>query len=176
VVVIKNVKGAARLVAVFFALCIASVSRDSFAQQQLNLGPLPGVGQVPEYLMPGNGQGFAGLATFYNGTPVIFYDGVWVQKMGGLGSAGFRFLRAHEYAHHARGHGLMHLNSPPQAWPILGYQQELDADCTAVRYLKQVGDGAAVQAGFQIYQAVLPPQDGGGRPGAVARINNMNMC
>lgn len=157
-----------------FWLCIAAPN--SYTQQLLNLGPLPGVGQVPEYLMPGNGQGFAGLATFYMGQPVIFYDNVWVQRMGGVGSPGFRFARAHEYAHHARGHALIKLNSPPQAWPILGYQEELDADCTAVRYLKQVNDMAAVQAGVQIYQAVLPAQDSGGRPGAAMRIKNMSQC
>lgn len=167
---------AANVCGVFFALCLYFAPLNAFAQQQLNLGPLPGVGQVPEYLMSGTGQGFAGLATFYMGQPVIFYDNVWVQKMGGIGSPGFRFLRAHEYAHHARGHALIKLSAPPQMWPVLGYQEELDADCTAVRYLKQIGDIAAVQAGFQIYQLVLPPQDTGGRPGAVARISNMNNC
>ena len=113
--------------AIFFACFVYLAPHNSLAQQPLNLGPLPGVGQVPEFLMPGNGQGFAGLATFYNGQPVIFYDNVWVQKMGGIGSPGFRFLRAHEYAHHARGHGLIKLNSPPQMWPVLGYQEEPDS-------------------------------------------------
>lgn len=162
--------------AVLCASFLYFTQRSSFAQQQLNLGPLPGVGFVPEYLMPGNGQGFAGLATFYNGQPVIFYDNVWVQRMGGIGSPAFRFLRAHEYAHHARGHGLAKLNSPPQMWPVLGYQEELDADCQAVSYLKQMNDMAAVEAGFQVYGMVLPPQDTGGRPGADARFRNMNNC
>lgn len=160
----------------FFAWCLYLAPLNSFAQQQLNLGPLPGLVQVPEYLMPGTGQGFAGLATFYMGQPVIYYDSVWVQKLGGIGSPGFRFLRAHEYAHHARGHALIRLNSPPQTWPVLGYREELDADCAAVRYLKQIGDILAAQAGPQIYQLTLPPQDMGGRPGATARINNMKYC
>lgn len=164
-----------RLPEIFCAWCICLSPLNSTAQP-LNLGPLPGMGQVPEYLMPGNGQGFAGLATFYMGQPVILYDNVWVQWMGGVGSPGFRFLRAHEYAHHVRGHQLVRLNAPPQMWPVLGYQEELDADCTAVRYLRQVNDMAAVQAGFQIYQQVLPAQDAGGRPGAHARLNNMNGC
>lgn len=166
---------AANVCGIFFAWCLFA-PLNSFAQQQLNIGPLPGVGQVPEYLVPGTGQGFAGLATFYMGQPVIFYDNVWVQKMGGVGSPGFRFLRAHEYAHHARSHALIRLNSPPQMWPVLGYQEELDADCAAVSYLKQVGDAAAVRAGFQMYQLVLPAQDMGGRPGAASRISNMNRC
>jgi len=167
---------AVRLSGLLFAWSIWYLPLNSLAQQQLSQGPLPGVGQVPEYLMPGTGQGFAGLATFYMGKPVIFYDNIWVQRMGGTGSPGFRFLRAHEYAHHARGHWLMRLNSLPQMWPVLGYHEELDADCAAVRYLKQIGDMDAVQAGFQIYPLMLPQQDAGGRPGAVTRINNMNLC
>lgn len=158
------------------AFCACVSFNNSSAQQPLNLGPMPGVGHVPEYLMPGNGQGFAGLATFYMGQPVILYDNVWVQRMGGIGSPAFHFLRAHEYAHHVRGHGLLKLNSPPQMWPVLGYQEELDADCQAVRYLRQMGDMAAVEAGFQTYRSVLPPHDVGGRPGATARIDNMNNC
>ena len=164
------------VVGVLMIWCILFAPISLPAQQLLNLGPLQGVGQVPEYLMPGNGQGFAGLATFYMGQPVIFYDNVWVQRMGGIGSPEFRFLRAHEYAHHARNHALVKLNSPPQMWPFLGYQEELDADCTAVRYLRQVGDMDAIQAGFQVYQLVLPPEDSGGRPGSVVRTNNMNGC
>lgn len=164
------------LCAIYAACGFTLASFNANAQQLLNLGPLPWVGQVPEYLVQGNGQGFAGLATFYQGQPVIFYDGVWVARMGGIGSPGFRFLRAHEYAHHAQGHGLRQLNAPPQMLPTLGYYDELEADCTAVRYLQQVGDTAAIQAGMQIYQAILPSQDTGGRPGAVARIGNMNNC
>lgn len=162
--------------AIFLALCACISPVNLRAQQPLSLGPMPGINQVPEYLMPGNGQGFAGLATFYMGQPVILYDSVWVQRMGGIGSPAFRFLRAHEYAHHVRGHGLLKLNSPPQMWPVLGYQEELDADCQAVRFLKQIGDMAAVQAGFQTYRSVLPPQDAGNRPGAATRVNNMNNC
>lgn len=168
--------GSANVCAVVFACLLCVAPFRSFAQQQLNLKPLPWVPPVPEYLMPGKGQGFAGLATFYNGVPVIFYDSVWVEKMGGLDSPGFRFVRAHEYAHHVRQHGLIRLNSPPQAWPFLGYQEELDADCVAVDYLKKVGDIDAIRAGFQIYQQVLPPQDSGGRPGAAIRVDNMNKC
>ena len=158
------------------AISLLLAPHSIMAQQPLNLGPLPGVGQVPEFLVPGTGLGFVALATIYMGQPAIFYDNVWIQHFGGIGSPGFRFARAHEYAHHFRGHILARLNAPPQAWPVLGYQEELDADCTAVQYLRHVGDSAAIQAGYHIYQAVLPMQDMNGRPGHMARINNMNGC
>lgn len=157
------------------AIGILLTSPASFSTD-LNLGPLPGVGQVREILLPGSGQGYVGFATIYMGQPVIFYDNVWIQQFGGVGSPGFRFTRAHEYAHHFRGHVLANFSTPPHALPGLGYQSELDADCAAVHYLKQVGDQAAVQAGYQLYQAIVPPQDMNGRPGSVARINNMNGC
>ncbi|NQD94152.1 hypothetical protein HP532_16005 [Pseudomonas sp. CrR25] len=153
-----------------------SLVAHSAAAQPLNIGPLPGVGHIPEYLEPGNGQGFVGLATIYMGQPVIFYDNVWIQRFGGVGSPGFRFARAHEYAHHFRGHIVTRLNSPPQMWPTLSYMEELDADCTAVQYLRQAGDMAAIQAGYQIYQALVPPQDMNGRPGTTARFLKMNGC
>lgn len=158
-----------------FAVSLLLISPASYSQD-LNLGPLPGVGQVREILLPGSGQGYVGFATVYMGQPVIFYDNVWIQQFGGIGSPGFRFARAHEYAHHFRGHVLANLSAPPNVLPVLGYQSELDADCAAVHYLKQVGDQAAIQAGYQLYQTIVPPQDMNGRPGSIVRINNMNGC
>lgn len=158
-----------------FAIGLVLTSPTTFSQD-LDLGPLPGVGQVREILLPGSGQGYVGFATVYMGQPVIFYDNVWIQHFGGVGSPGFRFTRAHEYAHHFRGHVLANFSSPPHALPLLGYQSELDADCTAIRYLKSVGDHAAVQAGYDLYQAIVPPQDMNGRPGSIVRIHNMDGC
>lgn len=163
------------VVSVFAALLLIK-QPTADAQQQINLGPLANGAQVPEFIVPGSGQGFAAIATYWLGRPVIFYDNVWVNWMGGVQSPAFRFTRAHEYMHHLRNHNLIKLTSPPQMLPLLTYKEELDADCQAVRYLKQIGDLSAVQAGYQIYRQVLPPMDAGGRPGAVARINNMNSC
>ncbi|MBB1583463.1 hypothetical protein [Serratia sp. OS31] len=156
------------------SLLVASYSIP--AQQILNLGPLPGVGQITEILEPGNGQGFSGLATLYRGQPVILYDSVWIERFGGIGSPAFRFIRAHEYAHHFRGHVLAQYSAPPQTLPTLSYESELDADCAAVKYLRQVGDSDAIQAGYQIYQTMIPPQDLNGRPGSFVRIQKMNSC
>ena len=69
----KLIVRAANICGILFSCCLYINPLKSFAQQQLNLGPLPGVGQVPEYLVPGNGQGFAGLATFYMNQPVILF-------------------------------------------------------------------------------------------------------
>lgn len=154
----------------------SAVTFQASSQQLLSLSPLPGMPNIPEYLVQGNGQGFAGFATVYNGHPVILYDIVWVQRLGGYHSPAFKFLRAHEFSHHIRQHGLAQITSPPHALPYLTFSQELDADCAAVQYLNSIGDFKAVQAGIDVYRAILPPHGIDGRPGAVARINNMSQC
>jgi hypothetical protein len=162
---------------------LATVSWIAFAQvpggQRLQLSPPSDGGlRIPEFVVggPGSLQGFAGLATIWNGAPVIFYDPAWIQQFGGVGSPAFRFTRAHEYAHHRRGHATAQFTTPPQFLPMLGYQSELEADCIAVRVLKRAGDHQAIKAGFQIYQQVLTPFDSQGRPGAVVRTDNMQAC
>lgn len=163
------------IIFILFTCSISITSVKLFAQELLNLEPLPGIQPVPEYLVPGSGQSYAGLATYYMGRPVILYDNIWMQRIGGLGSPAFRFIRAHEYAHIMRGH-LIPLMTPSAIWPIVQYQSEVDADCTAVRYLKQIGDLEAVEAGAQVYSSVLPPQDMDNRPGAYVRLNIIQSC
>jgi hypothetical protein len=154
-----------------------SVSQNIPGAQRLDLNEAPDGGRlIPEYAINAGGGGFSGLATFYSGRPVIFYDIVWIQRFGGFETSGFRFLRAHEYGHHRLNHGLQQLNSPPQMLPVLGYNSELEADCWAMRTLKRNGDQEAIRAAFYIYQNVLPPQDAQGRPGAANRTANMNRC
>lgn len=149
----------------------------SFQQLQLP-PPSDGGPNIQEFVTGGAGslQGFAGLATILNGSPVILYDPAWLQWMGGPASSNFRFTRAHEYAHHRLGHAFQQYYAPPHVLPMLGYQSELEADCAAVRVLTQSGDQLAVGAGFSIYQQVLPAQDMHGRPGAAARLQNMQAC
>ena len=172
----KNNRSLRRLIAGALGILICVLAIRGEAQMQLNLPPQPGGPQYMEIMVPGNGQGFMGLATVYNGMPVIFYDSVWVQRLGGIGSPGFRFSRAHEYGHHRRNHALQQFNSPPAMLPYLSYQEELDADCYAVALLRSMGDMQAVQAGFAIYQQYVPPQDSQGRPGAINRLANMSHC
>lgn len=145
--------------------------------QALRLPPPPdGAQAIREIVVPGNGQGFAGLAALDGFGLVIYYDSVWIQKLGGTGSDGFRFLRAHEYAHHRLNHAIAQYLTPPALMPYLSYSSELEADCEASRVLRRSGDTAAIQAGFNVYQTGLPPYDSGNRPGAVQRTQNMNSC
>jgi hypothetical protein len=135
-------------------------------------GPL-----LTEFVVPHAGAlgGLAGLATLAGGTPVILYDPGWIGQLGGLESPGFRFLRAHEYAHHRLGHPLAYLESLFGGMPYTDYAVELEADCWAVALLAEVADAPAVEAGFAIY-SMLPAYDMGGRPGRHTRFQNMDSC
>jgi hypothetical protein len=140
--------------------------------------PVDGGLSVPEMMIPGTGQGFAGLATIdpmYG--PVIIYDGTWIRRLGGLDSPEFRFTRAHEYGHHRLRHPLAAFSSPPAALPLISHDSELSADCWAVKRLEARGDGEAISAGMRIYRSVLPPfATPDGRPGWEARLANMRRC
>jgi hypothetical protein len=171
---------APRMSRAVFACVLAGLlsSQVDISAQQLQLPP-PSDGGLAfaEVVMQGGGRGFAGLATIFNGQPTIFYDATWLTWMGGVHTPAFRFLRAHEYAHHRRGHVLAQFNTPPVMLPILGYQSELDADCVAVRTLRAAQDQQAIQAGFAVYQRLLPPGDTpDGRPGGINRTQTMQAC
>lgn len=149
----------------------------SFQQLPPSQGP-DGGSPISEFVQMVNGplNGFAGFATFYNGMPIILYSSNWLQWMGGLGSPGFRFIRAHEYGHHRRQHAAAQMNSLPMVLPMLGYQQELDADCWAVSALRSLGDQQGISAGFALYRQVLTPNAANGRPGWVQRHSTMQSC
>lgn len=166
--------------AVLVAVAIYLPSNAQMANFQV-LPPQPGPDNGPpirEIVLINNGPlgGFAGFATIYNGAPIILYASNWLQWMGGLGSPAFRFTRAHEYGHHRGQHAMQQMTTFPPLLPMLGYQQELEADCFAVKILKSNGDQQAIDAGFSVYQQVLTPGPANGRPGWVERHNTMNLC
>lgn len=130
----------------------------------------------PEFFFNGGGSGYIAQATLYAGRPIIIYDIVWIDRMGGLNSPGARFAHAHEYAHHRLGHTIAYLTTAPQFLVALDFQAELQADCWAVRALYEQGDEEAIQAGFLMYRGIVPPQDTGGKPGATRRTQNMRRC
>lgn len=165
---------------VLSAVCIAMacLSGEASAQfQQIPPRQAPdGGGVFPEFLFNGGGMGYIAQATLYGSTPIIIYDIVWIGRIGGLGSPGARFTHAHEYAHHRLGHTIAYLTTPPQFLTALDFQAELQADCWAVQTLYEQGDEEAIHAGFRLYQMIVPPQDTGGKPGAMRRTANMQAC
>lgn len=151
----------------------------SAGQVPLNLPPpVDGGRRVQELLVPGSGAGFAGFSTVAPTIgPVIYYDSVWIRRLGGIRSAGFRFLRAHEYGHHRLRHVLKQFTTPPAALPSLALETELEADCWATKALTSAGDDEAVRAGIDLYRRVLPNGTGpDGRPGSGARIREIQRC
>jgi len=138
---------------------VALATIEVSAQERLQLGPPVDDGPpVREFQVPGNGAGFAGIATRDALGPVIYYDSVWMTRIGGYGTPEFRFTRAHEYGHIRE-----------------GTADELAADCWAARQLGTHGDRAAVLAGGKIYDMYVPAENGG-RPGAARRKATMSTC
>lgn len=154
------------------AACIVATG----SAQILQLGPpVDGGPAIREVQVPGNGMGFAGFATHDAAGAVIYYDSVWMGRIGGYSSPEFRFTRAHEYAHHRLNHPLEQYTAPPQALPFLSYKSELEADCWAAQQLAGRGDRDGVLAGAGIYDRYVPAEDGG-RPGAARRKQEMSRC
>lgn len=147
--------------------------------EPIDLGAGPDGGRrIPEFLAaPGMLGGFFGIATFFGHTPIILYDSrfVWSQA-GGLNSSVFRFVRAHEYAHHRLNHAMEKIIAFPLGNFFIDYSQELEADCWATEVLSNRNDKRAVLAGVRLYSDYLPPWDSGGRPGAEVRVRNINDC
>ncbi|MFC7478484.1 hypothetical protein ACFQS7_29460 [Dankookia sp. GCM10030260] len=146
---------------------------------RINLPDTPDDGpEIPEFVtqFPGMLGGFLGLATMFQGTPVIFYDPGWISRVGGPSSPGFRFMRAHEYAHHRLSHAMRSIMALNQGNFLFGYTQEVEADCWAAETLALQGDGAAVRAGANLYANVLPPFDTQGRPGGQVRLETISRC
>lgn len=164
---------------VLFAVLLCSHAGPALSQVILRDLPAPvdGGSRIREVMFPGNGMGFAGLSTLDPAGPVILYDSVWIDRIGGLDSPGFRFTRAHEYGHHRLRHVLVQFTTPPAALPVLSHRSELEADCWAVRKLEENDDEAAIRAGMRIYQRVLPEESTpDGRPGSLERIRIMRHC
>jgi hypothetical protein len=151
-------------------ISIASLTplQDLCAQGTPDGGP-----QIKEQFVPGlrNQTGFFGLATIDAAGPVIYYE-------PGLAPDLFRFVRAHEYGHHRRGHvGAFIQNAGnPYAMPWINFHAELDADCYAASVLRRQNDIAAIQAGMQAYQRLLFPHSFPGMPGSQQRLANIQAC
>jgi hypothetical protein len=86
----------------------------------------------------------------FNGMPIIL---VHPSLPHIVGSAGMRFVLAHECAHHNLNHVMLNLqilSTNPYAMPWLNPKIELHADCEAGRYLRKKNDSQAIQAGIQL--------------------------
>ncbi len=117
------------------------------------------------------------IATYDRRGPLILYDSRTMRRLfRTFGDAAFRFIRAHEYGHHRRGHLRGVGAADPGYGDWLVNSTELDADCWAARTLRQNRDFQALNAGIEIISRAMPAHSFPGAPGAPERIANIRRC
>lgn len=111
------------------------------------------------------------------GEPIIVYDESFFSGYGEDGEALFRYVRAHEYAHHRLGHVW-------SARSILGAlfgvsrsvrAEELEAECWAMRHLAASDDAAAMRAAIRFAKRDDWVRNDG-YPGGVAVLWSFARC
>jgi hypothetical protein len=114
-----------------------------------------------------------------NGKPVIVISGLTLAEKPSYG----RFLLAHECCHHSLGHigryreGLGHVGPQPFFYiaPQLA-QMELDADCCAVKLLKQKQERDSIASAEEAMAVFGAQPTGAHYPTGTARVDNMVRC
>lgn len=145
------------------AMLMAAVTLSCFvdsarAQQPTGIAPCG----IPVFVLH---TGLGGLATLYNGQPVIFLD-----PAVAYGDPDIKeFVVQHECGHHAKG------NSLPQgiAIPTASIKRELAADCYAAQRVPQTVSEAAARQ-FEQTQGNASPLPG--YPTGNARAANIRKC
>jgi hypothetical protein len=114
-----------------------------------------------------------------NGKPVIVVSGITLAEKPAYG----RFLMAHECCHHSLGHigryreGLGHVGPQPFFYiaPALK-QMELDADCCAVKMLKQKGETDSIASAEETMKSFGTTPTGAYYPTGIERADNIAGC
>ena len=114
-----------------------------------------------------------------NGKPVIVVSGLALAQSPLYG----HFLMAHECCHHSLGHvgryreGLGHVGPQPFFYiaPALR-QMELEADCCAVKMLRQKGETDSIETAEEAMKSFGSNQTGAYYPTGIERAENMVKC
>jgi hypothetical protein len=133
---------------------------------------------VTTYLLP-NFPEQAMSAIDSSDRPIIVISALTLRQSSAYG----KFLMAHECCHHTLGHvnqmhgELGHLGPQPFYYiaPALK-QMELDADCCAVRMLKQTHELDAIEAARQAMAKFGTMPTGAYYPTGLERMNNIAKC
>jgi hypothetical protein len=114
-----------------------------------------------------------------NGKPMIVISGLTLAEKPSYG----RFLMAHECCHHSLGHvgryreGLGHVGPQPFFYiaPQLA-QMELEADCCAVKMLKQKHELDSIVSAEEAMAAFGSQPTGAHYPTGTERVGNIGKC
>ena len=107
--------------------------------------------------------------------PIIVFNPQFFQQLGIYGPPMFRYMQAHECAHHMNGDvvaGAM----DPQGMLMINPQIELRADCTAARILKAAGDLQALQIAINFWAQSGNMPTGPNYPTGNQRAQMLSSC
>jgi hypothetical protein len=147
-------------------LILIAWSTPSLAQMQTPCG-------IPAYPNPAVPTGLSSLGP--NGQPIIFFNQLFFMSLGQGGQDLYRYMLAHECAHHQSGDvvaGMM----DPMGMLTINPVVELRADCGAAQYLKSVGDVAALAAAIQYWASFGNMPTGPNYPTGFQRAQALNSC
>lgn len=110
-----------------------------------------------------------------SGQPVIFFNPAFINSLGGVGPVLFRYLLAHECAHHLNG-DIVAQHIDPQGMLFINPQVELRADCDAARYLRSQADFQAIQVAIQFWSQAANARTGPNYPTGFQRSQMIFQC
>lgn len=116
-----------------------------------------------------------GLSSLTPAGPVILYSPTFFLSLGPYGPPMFRYMQAHECAHHADGDvvaGMMN----PLGMMMINPQIEIRADCGAARTLKAAGDTEAVQVAENYWARYGNFPTGPNYPTGIQRAQTLASC
>lgn len=129
-----------------------------------------GIDAYPNTLVP-TGQSM--IDPMYG--PIILFNPVFFQSLGIYGTPMYRYMLAHECAHHMNG-DIIAQNMNPQGMFMINPQVELVADCSAAKYLKSNGDFGAVNAAITYWAQFGNNPTGLNYPTGDQRVQALQSC
>lgn len=107
--------------------------------------------------------------------PVIVYNGSFFQGLGANGQLLFRWMLAHECAHHLNGDVVGSMLNP-QGYLIITPEIELRADCDSAKYLRSINDLAALNYAILFWERSGNNSTGPNYPTGVQRAQTLRTC
>lgn len=153
----------------FAALALFVGYHSAFGQM-----PTPSPCGVPAFPSPNvpTGQSILNPMT---GQPQILFNPAFFASLGSNGPAMFRYMLAHECSHHTAG-DIVAQRLNPMGMLMVNPEIELRADCNAAKYLRSVGDTAALQTAIAFWAQAGNTPTGPNYPTGTQRAQMLNQC
>ena len=134
--------------------------------------PTPSPCGVPAYA---NSAVPTALSALTPNGPMIAYNYPFFNSLGANGQLLFRWMLAHECAHHLNGDVVQAMINP-QGYLMITPQVELRADCASAAYLRSIGDLAALNFAIAYWASFGNSSTGPNYPTGLQRAQMLQSC